>query len=239
MNLESLYGQVEAALAADIASGKLQAGERLPSEPELAERFNVSRITIRRAVQNLIGRGLLQIQRGRGTFVAQPKISQDLTQLTGFVEDMQAQGRKASAKVLAKEEVIADADTARQLRLARGSFVVRIVRIRLADGAPISYDETYLPLELGRRIVRNDLRVEPIFSLLEKKYQHPLTEADYQLEAVVASAEIASALRIAPGAPMFRIERTSYTSGNLPIDFERLYYRGDMTRFVTRLKRNI
>src|SRR5260370_574286 len=95
-----LYARVEDVLASEIADRTLPPGSRLPAEQSLTERFAVSRTTIRQAIQNLIRRGLIEIRRGTGTFVAQPKISQELTELTGFVEDMQALGRHASAPLL-------------------------------------------------------------------------------------------------------------------------------------------
>jgi GntR family transcriptional regulator len=111
--------------------------------------------------------------------------------------------------------------------------------VRLADGVPLSFDETYLPLRLGKKIITNNLKIEPIFSLLERKYGVPLIEAEYKLEAVAAEAEVATALRVKQGSPIFRIERTSYSTGNLPVDYEKLYYRGDLVRFATRLTRKL
>ena len=126
---------------------------------------------------------------------------------------------------------------ARKLALAPGTPVVRIQRVRLADNAPLSFDETHLPREIGEKILENDLETEPIFSLLEQKYNTPLVEAEYCLEAVTADATVARALGIGVGSPIFLIERTSYTTGHRPIDYEKLYYRGDQIRFVTRLAR--
>jgi GntR family transcriptional regulator len=232
-----LYAQVEAVLAADIAGGTLPAGSQLPTENDLIARFGVSRPTVRRAVQNLIGRGLVEIRRGKGTYVTRPKITQELTALSGFVEDMQALGRQPTARVLDKQLVAADRTVAHQLALPAGSLVVRIRRVRLADGEPVSFDETYLPQEVGEKVITNDLEVEPIFTLLETKYDVPLVEAEYRLEAVAAEPVVAEALGVEPGSPLFLIERTSYTAGNRPVDYEQLYYRGDMVRFVTRLAR--
>jgi GntR family transcriptional regulator len=114
---------------------------------------------------------------------------------------------------------------------------MRIRRVRLADGVAVSFDETYLPRELGEKIVAHDLEAEPIFSLLEERYDVPLVDAEYRLEAVAAPPEVAQALAIAPGSPVFLIERTSHTHAHQPVDFEKLYYRGDLIRFVTRLSR--
>lgn len=212
-------------------------GSRLPSEDELIEEFSVSRTTIRTMIQNLVQRGLVEIRRGKGTFVTRPRITQELTALTGFVEDMEALGRHASARVLDQRIVEADETVARQLALAPGTAVVRIQRVRLADGSPLSFDETYLPRELGEKILTHDLETEPIFSLLEQNYQTQLVEAEYRLEAVSADEAVAKALEIPPGSPIFLIERTSYAAGHRPVDYEKLYYRGDQIRFVTRLTR--
>jgi GntR family transcriptional regulator len=232
-----LYSHVEAVLAREINDGGLKVGDQLPTEDNLITRFEVSRITVRRAIQNLVSRGLVEIRRGKGTFVAAPKITQELTELSGFVEDMHALGRKPTARVIGKEIVSADATVAGQLALTKGERVVRIRRVRLADGIPLSFDETYLPLELGKKVMSNNLKSEPIFFLLERKYDVPLIEAEYKLEAAVAGAEVAAALRLKPGSPIFCIERTSYSTGGRPVDYEKLYYRGDLVRFVTRLTR--
>ncbi len=211
----------------------------MPTEDSLVARFGVSRITVRRASQNLVSRGLVEIRRGKGTFVAAPKITQELTELSGFVEDMHALGRKPTARVIDKEIVTADVSVASQLALTKGERVVRIRRVRLADGIPLSFDETYLPLELGKKVISDNLKLEPIFSLLERKYHVPLIEAEYKLDAVPADAEVAAALKVKERSAIFRIERTSYSTGSRPVDYERLHYRGDLVRFVTRLVRKL
>jgi GntR family transcriptional regulator len=213
-----LYSRVETVLAGDIADGDLKVGDQLPTENRLISRFGVSRITVRRAIQNLVSRGLVEIRRGKGTFVAAPKIAQELKELSGFVEDMHALGRKPTARLIGKEIVTADATVASQLALTKGERVVRIRRVRLADGTPLSFDETYLPLEIGKKIITNNLKVEPIFSLLERKYDVPLIEAEYKLDAVPAEPEVAAALGVKQHSPIFRIERTSYSTGSRPVD---------------------
>jgi GntR family transcriptional regulator len=220
-----------------MADGTFPPGSQLPNEDELVERYAVSRTTIRQTMQNLIRRGLIEIRRGKGTFVLQPKITQELTELSGFVEDMQSLGRHASARLLDKQVVPASKSVARQLAIPPATPVVRIQRVRLADNTPLSFDETYLPQAIGEKIMENNLETEPIFSLLEQKYDTPLVEAEYRLEAVLAEVTVAQALGIGAGSPVFLIERTSYTTEHQPIDYERLHYRGDRIRFVTRLAR--
>src|SRR5258708_25825709 len=100
-----LYSRVETVLAGEIADGDIRVGDQLRTEDRLIGRFGVSRITVRRAIQNLVSRGLVEIRRGKGTFVSAPKITQNLAELSGFVEDMHALGRKPTARVIGKEIV--------------------------------------------------------------------------------------------------------------------------------------
>jgi len=234
-----LYARLEAQIAAGMADGLFPVDSRLPSEDELIARFDVSRTTVRKAIQNLAARGLVEIRRGTGTFVTLPKITQELTELTGFVEDMQTQGRHPTARLIDKSVVMAGEDVARQLALPSGTRVMRIRRVRLANGVAVSFDETYLPLDIGEKIVTHDLESEPIFALLEQRYGIPLVEADYQLEAVAANGDVAVALSVEAGSPVFLIERTSYSAGDTPVDYEKLFYRGDLIRFTTRLARRV
>jgi GntR family transcriptional regulator len=131
----------------------------------------------------------------------------------------------------------ADEIVARHLALAPGTLVVRLQRVRLADGVAMSFDETFLPRDLGEKVASNDLEAEPVFALLEDKYDTPLIEAQYELEAAAAEPVAAQALQVPAGSPILLIERTTYTTGNRPVDYERLHYRGDLIRFVTRLAR--
>src|ERR1700747_1991641 len=206
-----LYAQVESVIIGRISNGSLPPGTRLPSEDSLVQEYAVSRTTIRAAIKSLVQRGLVEIRRGKGTFVTHPKITQELTELTGFVEDMQALGRQATAKVLDQQVIAANQVVARQLALPQGAPVVRIQRVRLADGMPLSFDETYLPKELGEKVMADNLETEPIFSLLERKYSTPLVEAEYRLQAVCPAPPVARAPCIDVGRPIFPIERTSYS----------------------------
>src|ERR1700677_877216 len=232
-----LYAALEAQIAAGIAGGEFPVGSQLPTEDRLIRRFAVSRTTVRKALQNLSDRGLIEIRRGTGTFVTQPRITQELTELTGFVEDMDALGHAATARLIDRIVVAADADVAEHLALAVGTRVMRIRRVRLANGVGMSLDETYLPLEIGQKIVTHDLEAEPIFTLLEQRYDIPLVEAEYRLEAVAPPEDGEAARGGADGSPIFLIERTSYSVGGQPVDYEKLHYRGDLIRFRTRLAR--
>jgi GntR family transcriptional regulator len=228
---------VESALIARIGVD-LHPGDRLPTEDALIDEYGVSRITVRRALQNLAVRKLVVTRRGVGSFVSTPIFSQPLTALTGFVEEMDARGLRSHARVLLIEEVTAQPHVREALELPLGAKVVHIERVRLAAGCPVSFDQTYLPCEVGRLIAQDDLENEPIFALLETRHGTPLIEAEYSLRADTADASVAEALEVARGSAIMRIERTSFTTGQKPVDYEVLHYRGDAMTFTARLPRS-
>jgi GntR family transcriptional regulator len=232
-----LYAQLEQILADRISDGSWRPGDQLPTEDQLVSEFEISRTTVRTTVQNLARRGLIEIRRGKGTFVAQPKIEPPLTGLSSFVEDMCALGHSASARLLGHRSMPASKIVAQKLNLPVGDPVIYVRRVRLANGIALSYDETWLPRELGEQVVSNNLEAEPIFKLLEEKYDTPLIEAEYRLEAVVADRIVAQTLDIAIASPIFLIERVSFTKDDRPVDYEKLHYRGDQVQFITRLSR--
>lgn len=237
MSAVPLYRQLFEILREEIASGRLKADQRVATEFELMRRFGVSRTTVRQTIARLRKDGLISVHRGKGTFVDRGKIEPELSALTGFVEDMQALGLSASARVLGVEEVRATERVAERLQLHRGQRVTKVTRIRLAEQAPVSFEYSFLPLELGRRVAEENLEVSPIFSLFEDKYGIALGEALYRIEAARASRVVAEALEIERGAPILAIERTTHSTAGQPVDFEQMFYRGDRIRYTMRLKR--
>lgn len=220
-----------------IRSGRFKPGDRLPTEAELQKRFGVSRITVRSAVNELFLKGLVVRKPALGTFVAGPKIEQELRRLTGFVEDMEAAGLKASASVVKIESVKADSNVAKRLGLSSGSRVTYIERVRLGDQEPLSFDCTWLPSHIGAKVAREDLKAKPIFSLLEDQYGIPLGGAEYVIEACLASEHVAKHLAIPIGNPVLLIERTTYARDGKPIDYEQLHYKGDRMRWRVKVAR--
>ena len=232
-----LYHQLFEILREEIVSGRLRAGHRVATEFELMKRFGVSRTTVRQTIARLRKDGLVSVHRGKGTFVGGAKIEPELSALTGFVEDMQALGLTASARVLGVENIKASEQVAEALAVSPGEPVTKITRIRLAEEIPVSFEHSFLPLELGRRVAEENLEVSPIFSLFEDKYGIELGEAFYRIEAGRATRAVAEALEIERGAPVLAIERTTYSTAGAPVDFEQMFYRGDRIRYTMRLKR--
>jgi GntR family transcriptional regulator len=233
-----LHSVIRTALLRSIRSGELKPGDRVPTEPQLIETFQVSRTTVRRALRDLETAGLIDRQPGRGSFVAEPKLEPRLDRLTGFVEDMEALGLEASAEVVTIERAPATPEVAEVLGMAVGESTVHIERIRLANGQPISFDDSYFGEELGSRIAEEDLAVDPFYSILENKYGIPLGRADYVVASAVADARISELLQIEVGSPVLKMDRTSYAAAvKTPLFFEHLHYRGDRMRYRLTLDR--
>jgi GntR family transcriptional regulator len=173
---------------------------------------------------------------GKGTFVAPARPSQDLARLEGFGEAMARRGHTVRNRVDMHATVPADERVAQQLRVAPGAPVTEIRRVRHVDGAPVSYEITWLPPHIGERLRRENLERRDIFLILETDYALPLSHADIQIGAVSADAALASALSLPVGAALLRIERITWAAG-APIDFEYLYVRGDAFQYTLRLPR--
>jgi GntR family transcriptional regulator len=212
-------------------------GDRLPTEGQLMDRFGVSRTTVRDAIHELVRIGLLRRRSGSGTFVADPPIEQDLSRLTGFVEDMRALRLEPKATLVTAEDVLADEHVADQLRVPAGTSVVLLERIRLANNLPISFDISYLPRSIGSRLAQENLVDEPIFDILENKYAIKLGFAEYRVSALNANERIAQFLGLPSMAAVLQVERTVYSPAGDPLVFEYLYYRGDRVRYRLTLRR--
>ena len=233
-----MHAVVRAELHEAIQDGRFRPGDQVPTEPQLMERFEVSRTTVRRALRDLETKGLIVRQPGRGTFVAQPRVEPRLDRLTGFVEDMEALGLHASASVELTETVPAPQRAAEALRCEPGAPLVHIERVRLANETPISFDDSYFVEGLGTRIAKENLRDEPFYSILEKKYGVALAGADYVLRAAVADERVAGHLQIAPGDPVLLMERTScVTPDRTPVLFEYLHYAASRVSYRLSLDR--
>ena len=232
-----MHYQVRDFLIQEIAEGRLRPGDRIPTEAQLIERFGVSRTPVRQALLDLVHRGLVQRRGGKGTFVAPQRMEQELTRLTGFVEDVEPLGLVASAKVVSNRTVLADERVAKHLDLAAGTEVVYLERVRLANEHPVSFDMTWLPKGIGHQIAAENLEVHPIFSLFENKYGITLGDAEYVIEASSASKHVAKHLDVPVGSPILLIERTTFSASGGPIDYELLHYRADRVSYKVRLAR--
>ncbi len=229
----TVHAQIEEWLADAIAVGRLAPGDRLPPEQDLATWFGVSRMTLRHALAELARRGLVTRTVGRagGTFVAQPKLEQDLTTLAGFSEQLRRAGRVAGARVLTAAERPAGPAAAAALGLGDRDAVYEVRRIRLADGGPVVLERSLFPAILFPDMLRCRLDGS-LYELLAVRYGQRPHRAKESLEPVTAGVREAEALDVPEGAPLMLVERTAYTRAGEPVEFARDLFRGDRTRVV-------
>ena len=186
-------------------------GDRLPTEQDLAAWFGVSRMTLRHALAELARRGLVTRTVGRrgGTFVAAPKLEQDLTTLAGFSEQLRRHGMVAGARVLSARERPAGPVAGSALRTGEDDPVYEVRRIRLADGRPIALERSMFPAARFPGML--DFRLDgSLYELLEVRYGVRPHRARESLEPVTAGVREAEALEVAEGAPLMLVERTAY-----------------------------
>lgn len=231
-----MHTQIREIIRRRVLDGTYQPHSQMPSESQMIEAFSVSRITIRQAMGDLQKEGLIFKVPGKGSFVAKPKAFQSLSRLQGFGEAMGPSGYETFSQVLSTRQVAASEIVGRRLKVATASPVYEIQRLRYLNREPISVDQSYFPLALGERLIKEDLATRDIFVILENDFGLHLTHADVQIEAISADEFLARQLRIAEGSPLLRIERLTYADEQ-PIDFEFLYYRGDAFQYRLRIDR--
>jgi GntR family transcriptional regulator len=235
----TLHSQVRESLRTSILDGSYAAHARLPAESALSAMFGVSRITVRQALSDLQNEGAIIKVAGKGAFVAPRRAHQQLTRLEGFGEAMARLGHQVANTVLSHRTVPASDDVALRLKLAAGTAVTEITRIRRLDRAPVSLEITYVATVLGERLRGEDLAGRDIFTILENDYAIALGHADLQLDATLAGDDLAAALDVAPGSAILRIERLTHDAAGKPIDFEYLHFRGDTFQYRLQLARRI
>lgn len=232
------YAQVKEILKDAIRSGYWKANTQLPSEAELCQMFDVSRPVIRQALQDLMHEGLISRRKGKGSFVAPPKIKEGLVQkLTGFYQDMVEQGYVPTTQVLKQALVAANSDVAAHLRIPVNADVIEIVRLRFVNNTPIVLVTSFLPYELCPGMLDENLTHQSLYSLLEEKYGVMIARGRRTIEAVGARLVEARLLDVPENEPLFLLISESFDADGTPIEYYHALHRGDMSRFEVELVR--
>jgi len=226
-----LYLQLKAALEERIRTGALSPGQALPSERRLAEMLGVSRLTVRRALDELVAGGVLTRRQGSGTYVT-PRVEQPLSVLSGFSEDMRARGMVPGSRWVKRERGQASPTEAMTLSLAPGEPVVRLLRVRTADGRPMAVEHAVIP---ARFLPDPGAVGESLYATLKERGLAPARALE-RIRAVAATERVAELLGVEVGTPVLYIERVSYLSDGTPLEFTRSHYRGDRYDFVAELR---
>ncbi len=220
-----------------IEDGVFGTDDKLPSESELSSRFDVSRVTVRRALQTLENEQRIYRCQGLGSFVKGEKAVQSTLAMNDFMEDMKLNGLEARSVVLRNEIESATPAVARHLKLDAGTKVFRLDRLRLADDKPIALDYTWLPAFYGQLIVDYDLENRTIFDILENEYDITITSGCYYLHAENTDKHQATHLGLNEGSALFRMDRISYTLDEKPVYYQQRYYRNDKIMYRMRVER--
>ncbi|HHY46735.1 MAG TPA: GntR family transcriptional regulator [Firmicutes bacterium] len=230
-----LYYQLKEILLERIEKGEYARTGKLPSERELQEQFRVGRATVRQAINELAKRGIVIPRQGKGVFIAPPKVEQGLLTFYSFTREMLKKGFKPGTEVLDFERVPAPPSIAQSLELPQDSaVVVRLVRLRLANGEPLIYETSYLPDHLVPGLTVERVKARPLYDILTEDYGLNPTRAKESFEPVILDAREAKALGVAKGAPALLLERLAF-AGNIPVEFCHELVRGDRCRFYVEL----
>lgn len=215
-------------------AGSLEVGEALPPERGLCEVFGVSRVTLRRAVDELAREGYLVRRQGSGTFVARPKITQPLT-LSSFSEDMRRRGFMPSSRTLSAGTVSAGARLGRRLEVSPEAELLEVSRLRLADGESMAIETLYSPRELLTGLAEDELTDFSFYDLLQKRYGVVVGSGVQTIEPTVTNGEESETLAVPLHSPAFLFERTTRSEDGRVLEFVRSIYRGDRYRITAEL----
>jgi DNA-binding GntR family transcriptional regulator len=214
-----LYHQISDQLEAAIGEGRLEKGAFLPNEIELAERWGVSRPTVRRGIQELVSRGMLVRRRGVGTQVVADQIRRTV-KLSSFYDDLNAAGRRPATKVLRCETEPASGEVARELEILVGAPVLALERVRSANGVALALMHNWLAVPGASEIAAEDLELTGLYELLRRRGIRPHI-ARQVIGARAASNQEAEILRLAPGSPLLTMRRVMQdrSGANLELGF--------------------
>jgi len=222
-----LYYQIQRVLMEKIHSGELATGDPLASEEELARVYQVSRMTARQALHGLKTSGFAVSHKGRGTFVTRPKLEKNIMHLRGFTEDMKHLGMVPSSKLLEQTVMKATEELAEKLKVETGETVMRLRRLRLADGIPMALEESNIPLKQFPGLDKISFVKQSLYFVLRETFGVRVAWADEVIEALPATREESDLLTIPKRASILSISRIIMTTAETPIEVACSRYRGD------------
>ncbi len=227
------YLQLYRHLSNAILDGRLEADSQLPPERDLAELAEVSRVTVRKAVAQLVSDGLVDQRRGSGSFVRAPgaKLEHTLSTLTSFTEYMRARGKSSTSQILRREVALPSPDESMALGVSGTAQVARIERLRSADGIPMALETSSLPLDI---LPDPDLVDTSLYTVLRGLGGAP-SRAIQRITAINLGLAEARLMNLPEGAAVLRIDRTGFLPSGRPIEFTRGVYRSDIYEFVAEL----
>jgi GntR family transcriptional regulator len=234
-----LYQQIQHLLRHRISSRLYLPGAQIPSEHDLCAELEVSRVTLREALRELVAQKLLVKVQGKGTFVAlNPPKRLAPVRYTGFLEELQDRVRKLTVRSVEVSRAPVAPELAKTLSLDRDATeVVLIKRVREIDGEPFSLTLNYLPVSIGSRIKPADLQTKPLLQILQQDLKIRIVRATETIAAAPADPEVAFRLGIPLLYPVLHMTRVMYTTADKPFEVVDIYYRADKYHYTVNLAR--
>jgi GntR family transcriptional regulator len=227
-----LHHQVYLDLRAAIDAGEWRAGDRLPTERELADRYGCSLITVRRALGDLAREERLQRTRGRGTIVIQPPIIRELTSTLSFAQELELQGLEPRTSLLGARRGVADARTAAALAISNGAPIHRLERLRSAGDTPLLLEQVALSAQRFPDLLTADLEHGSLYDFLAERYGARIVRLRETIEPVLPPAREAALLGQSRRKPALLLIGTAFTEEGAPVEFSRTYVPGERSRFL-------
>lgn len=228
------YEQLKQTLLQQIERGALAPGDPLPSEHELCELFGVSRTVVRQAIGELVSEGRLYRMRGKGTFVAKPKLNEQFLQSTvGFFEDLTSRGHVVNSRVMSCEVVHATERVADALEVPEGSECIELVRLRSVNDEVVAFTKSYLPYfsdEFFEDVKGTDLSQLSLYRYLDERWGIRIESGHRALEAGVATGMLARLLELEPGNAVLMIESVGRDQRGRVVEYFQAWHRGDRAR---------
>ena len=232
------YYQLKQFIINEIESNRWKSGQQILPEMKICEILGISRTVVRQAIQELVNEGYIIKKKAKGTFVAEPKINENLVQrLMGFYEDMTARGFKVKNDILKQEVIEAPKKIANFLNLRKNEKVIVISRLRRLNNEPVVLDTTYIPYKMCPDLLDEDMTNKSLYEFLEGKHKFEIDRGRRFIEAVIADGREAKLLNIKKGSPLVLIESISYLKDGRAIEYYHAVHRGDRSRFVVELRR--
>lgn len=231
-NGQPAYRRIQQVIRKRIEAGELQPGDAVDSERILARTHSVSLMTARHALKELELEGLVERRLGAGTFVAPPKIH--FNRLVSFTEQMASRGFSAHSRILGARVINGEYEVTARLGIPNGSRLVKLERIRMADGQPFALEVCYLAADQFPGLVETSLERRSLFTLLEQKYGIQLAYADEEVDATAADHRMEDLLEVPRGAPLLRIRQVLYSTGGKRTAYSLALYRSDRHSLLTR-----
>lgn len=230
-----VYFQIAQQIREYIKQEGLKEGDLIPSERELCQTFDVSRMTVRQAIDQLVAEELLDRQRGRGTFITSPKFSQNLSTLTSFSMDTVTRGMTPTSRVLHCRLIKAGPHVAEVLQVDPTDYIVQVARVRCADDEPHAYECSHLVAEKARPLLGIDLTDRSLYQALKNECGLSLIKARESIEAKVCPPDVGRLIKVPNQAIAFYIRRITFDESGIPVEYVESHYRTDKFRFEVEL----